>query len=165
LNFANLSHSEDYSNDPLSPKLVIIDDLMEESCDAIVDFFKAIITRISVLFLSRRISSIRGVVNANYIVVLKNPRDRAQIRHLAHQLFWRYEIPKRGIQQRYVEALWLFAALKKQLIRTSIERVFPKIRLITSTCRVDHFPVDSYKRRIRVIVYVSVINFSRDEDE
>jgi len=31
----------DYSNDPLSPKLVIIDDLMRESslCDAIVDLF------------------------------------------------------------------------------------------------------------------------------
>jgi len=32
---------EDYSNDPLSPKLVIIDDLLWESssCDAIVDLF------------------------------------------------------------------------------------------------------------------------------
>ena len=54
----------DYSNDPLSPKLVIIDNLMKELswCDAIVDLFIKVITRISVLFLSRRIYSIRDVV-------------------------------------------------------------------------------------------------------
>ena len=52
---------------------------------------KAVITRISVLFLSHRIYSIRDQrdisLNANYIVVLKNPRDRAQIRYLVRQVY------------------------------------------------------------------------------
>ena len=65
-----LRNPEDYSNDPLSPKLVIIDDLMRESssCDAIVDLSgpKAVITRISVLFLSRRTYSTRGMDSAIY---------------------------------------------------------------------------------------------------
>ena len=42
MNFAKVPRLEDYSNDPLSPKLLIIDDFMRESssCDAIgVDLF------------------------------------------------------------------------------------------------------------------------------
>jgi len=62
-----LSRPEDYSNDPLSPKLVIIDNLMRESLSWSWIFLpKAIITRISVLFLSCRIYSIRDVASVIY---------------------------------------------------------------------------------------------------
>ncbi|XP_011859145.1 PREDICTED: uncharacterized protein LOC105556661 [Vollenhovia emeryi] len=90
-----LPRPEDYSNDPLSPKLLIIDDLMRESSssDAIVD----LITKgshhknLSVILISQNLfHQGRGQrdisLNANYIVVFKNPRDRAQIRHLARQV-------------------------------------------------------------------------------
>jgi len=81
-----LPRPEDYSNDPLSPKLVI-DDLMRKSssCDAIMDLFTKVITRSSV-FLSRRISSIRSMVNATSSF-LKNARDRGEIHHLARQVY------------------------------------------------------------------------------
>jgi len=39
-------------------------------------------------------------LNVNYIVVFKNPRDRAQIRHLARQVFQWSKIPRRGILRR-----------------------------------------------------------------
>jgi len=81
-----LPRPEDYSNDPLSPKLVI-DDLMRKSssCDAIMDLFTKVITRSSV-FLSRRISPIRSMVNATSSF-LKNARDRGEIHHLARQVY------------------------------------------------------------------------------
>ena len=91
-----LPRSEDYSSDPLSPKLVIIDDLMRESssCDAIVDLFTkgSHHKNLSVILISQNLfHQGRGQrdisLNANYIVVFKNPRDRAQIRHLARQVY------------------------------------------------------------------------------
>ena len=91
-----LPRPEDYSNDPLSPKLVIIDDLMRESssCDAIVDLFTkgSHHKNLSVILISQNLfHQGRGQrdisLNANYIVVFKNPRDRAQIRHLARQVY------------------------------------------------------------------------------
>lgn len=91
-----LPRPEDYSNDPLSPKLVIIDDLMRESssCDTIVDLFTkgSHHKNLSVILISQNLfHQGRGQrdisLNANYIVVFKNPRDRAQIRHLARQVF------------------------------------------------------------------------------
>lgn len=91
-----LPRAEDYSTDPLSPKLVIIDDLMRESSssDAIVDLFTkgSHHKNLSVILISQNLfHQGRGQrdisLNANYIVVFKNPRDRAQIRHLARQVF------------------------------------------------------------------------------
>lgn len=91
-----LPRPEDYSYDPLSPKLVIIDDLMRESssCDAIVDLFTkgSHHKNLSVILISQNLfHQGRGQrdisLNANYIVVFKNPRDRAQIRHLARQVY------------------------------------------------------------------------------
>ena len=85
--------SEDYSNDPLSPKLVIIDDLMRESSRSWIFSSKAVIKNLSVIILiSQNLfhqgRSQRNIsLNANYIVVFKNPRDRAQIRHLARQVY------------------------------------------------------------------------------
>lgn len=91
-----LPRPEDYSNDPHCPKLVIIDDLMRESSssEAIVDLFTkgSHHKNLSVILISQNLfHQGRGQrdisLNANYIVVFKNPRDRAQIRHLARQVF------------------------------------------------------------------------------
>ncbi|RLU20353.1 hypothetical protein DMN91_006961 [Ooceraea biroi] len=92
-----LPRAEDYSSDPLTPKLVIIDDLIRESSssDAIVDLFTKGShhhKNLSVILISHNLfHQGRGQhdisFNANYIVVFKNPRDCAQIRHLARQVF------------------------------------------------------------------------------
>jgi len=91
-----LPRPEDYSSDPLSPKLVIIDDLMRESSssEVIVDLFTkgSHHKNLSVILISQNLfHQGRGQrdisLNANYIVVFKNPRDRAQIRHLARQVY------------------------------------------------------------------------------
>lgn len=91
-----LPRPEDYSNDPLCPKLIIIDDLMRESssCEVIVDLFTkgSHHKNLSVILISQNLfHQGRGQrdisLNANYIVVFKNPRDRAQIRHLARQVY------------------------------------------------------------------------------
>lgn len=91
-----LPRPEDYSNDPLCPKLVIIDDLMRESssCDAIVDLFTkgSHHKNLSVILISQNLFyQCRGQrdisLNTNYIVIFKNTRDRPQIRHLARQVF------------------------------------------------------------------------------
>jgi hypothetical protein len=91
-----LPRSKDYSSDPLSPKLVIIDDLTRESSssDAIVDFFtkNSHHKNLSVILISQNLfhqgREQRDIsLNANYIVVFKNPRDRAKIWHLARQVF------------------------------------------------------------------------------
>ena len=91
-----LPRPEDYSSDPFSPKLVIIDDLMRESssCDAIVDLFTkgSHHKNLSVILISQNLfhqgRGQRNIsLNANYIVIFKNPRDRAQIRHLARQVY------------------------------------------------------------------------------
>lgn len=91
-----LPRPEDYSNDPLCAKLIIIDDLMRESssCEVIVDLFTkgSHHKNLSVILISQNLfHQGRGQrdisLNANYIVVFKNPRDRAQIRHLARQVY------------------------------------------------------------------------------
>jgi len=87
-----LPRLEDYSSDPLSPKLVIIDDLMKKSSssEVIVDLFTkgSHHKNLSIILISQNLfHQGRGQrdisLDANYIVVFKNPRDRAQIRHLA----------------------------------------------------------------------------------
>jgi hypothetical protein len=91
-----LPRPEDYSNDPLCPKLVIIDDFMRESSssEVIVDLFTkgSHHKNLSVILISQNLfHQGRGQrdisLNTNYIVVFKNPRDRAQIRHLARQVY------------------------------------------------------------------------------
>lgn len=90
-----LPQSDDFQ-DARRPKLVILDDLMHESSatgQGIVHLF----TRgshhrnLSVFFLTQNLfhqgRNQRDIsLNANYIVVFKNPRDRAQIQHLARQV-------------------------------------------------------------------------------
>lgn len=85
----------DYSNDNALKKLIIIDDLMRESSNGtIVDLFTkgSHHKNISVIFITQNIfhqgHGHRDIsLNTNYIVIFKNPRDRAQIRHLARQVY------------------------------------------------------------------------------
>ena len=85
-----LPRNDDYVND-LRPKLIVIDDLMREASDnAVVDLFTkgSHHKNISVIFITQNLfhqgRGMRDIsLNANYIVVFKNPRDRAQIQHLA----------------------------------------------------------------------------------
>ena len=82
---------EYYSNEP---KLVIIDDLMREADFRVVDIFTKGCHHgnMSVFFTTQNLfHQGRGQrdisLNAHYIICFKNPRDKAQIRHLAHQVF------------------------------------------------------------------------------
>lgn len=96
-------------NDDKRPKLIVIDDLMRESSNnAIVDLFTkgSHHKNISVMFISQNIfHQGRGQrdisLNTNYIVIFKNPRDRAQIAHLARQIY--PEDPK-FLQEAYHDA-------------------------------------------------------------
>lgn len=79
--------------DTTKANLVIVDDLMRESDGKIVDLFtKGCHHRnISVFFITQNIfhqgKGQRDIsLNAHYIVIFKNPRDKAQIRHLAQQV-------------------------------------------------------------------------------
>lgn len=77
------------------PKLIIIDDLMRESSNkVIVDLFTkgSHHRNISVMYLTQNIfHQGRGQrdisLNANYVVLFKNPRDGAQFHHLARQVY------------------------------------------------------------------------------
>lgn len=90
------------------PNLVIIDDLMRESDGRVVDLFtKGCHHRnISVFFITRNLfhqgKGARDIsLNEHYIVCFKNPRDRAQIRHLAQQMYPEYS---KFIQDAYADA-------------------------------------------------------------
>lgn len=104
-----LPKSEDYSLDPHLKKLVIIDDLMRESSNgSVVDLFTkgSHHKNISVMFITQNIfhkgAHSRDIsLNSSYIILFKNPRDRAQIQHLARQVF--PEDPK-FLQEAYQDA-------------------------------------------------------------
>lgn len=90
-----LPKPEDYSNDPQLKKLLIIDDMMREASNhVIVDLFTkgSHHKNISVFFITQNLfhkgTYARDIsLNASYIVLFKNPRDRAQIQHLARQVY------------------------------------------------------------------------------
>lgn len=90
-----LPQPADYAHDNDKKKLIIIDDLMRESSNnTIVDLFTkgSHHKNISVIFITQNIfhqgHGQRDIsLNANYIVLFKNPRDRAQIQHLARQVY------------------------------------------------------------------------------
>ena len=76
------------------PKLVILGDLMNETGGTVVDLFTkgSHHKNLSVFYLTQNLfHQGRGQrdisLNANYLVVFKNPQDRAQIRHLARQVY------------------------------------------------------------------------------
>lgn len=85
----------DYSYDHDKKKLMILDDLLVESSDN--DDVLNLFTKgshhgnSSVFFTTQNLfhkgKNHRDIsLNSNYLVLLKNPRDKSQIRHLAHQL-------------------------------------------------------------------------------
>ena len=103
-----LPQSADFASDPRA-KLIVIDDLMREaSNNSIVDLFTkgSHHKNLSVIFITQNLfhqgHGQRDIsLNTNYIVVFKNPRDRAQIQHLARQIF--PENP-RFLQEVYFDA-------------------------------------------------------------
>ena len=81
--------------DAEQPRLIIIDDLMRESSNSpvIIDLFTKGChhKNISVSFITQNIfykgKNVRDIsLNCHYMVLFKNPRDKAQIRHLAQQM-------------------------------------------------------------------------------
>ena len=99
-----------YSEDSDKKKLIILDDLMRESssCDVRLDLFTkgSHHKNISVIFITQNIlhkgKSQRDIsLNTKYIVLYKNPRNRAQIQHLARQVY--PEDPK-FLQEAYLDA-------------------------------------------------------------
>lgn len=104
-----LPQSSDFTSDS-KPKLLIIDDQMNNpSTGTIVsDLFTkwSHHRNLSVFFITQNIfHQARGSrdisLNTSYIVLFKNPRDRAQIQHLARQIW--PENPK-FIQESYIDA-------------------------------------------------------------
>ncbi|XP_039313836.1 uncharacterized protein LOC120359655 isoform X1 [Solenopsis invicta] len=90
----SLPRNDDYADDP-RPKLIVIDDLMREASDnSVIDLFTkgSHHKNLSVIFITQNLfhqgRGMRDIsLNANYIVAFKNPRDRAQIQHLARQVY------------------------------------------------------------------------------
>lgn len=86
-----LPHQTDYADEP-GPKLIVIDDNMRESGSAnLIDLFTkgSHHQNISLLFLTQNLfyKGQRDLsLNVSYLIVFKNPRDRAQINHLARQI-------------------------------------------------------------------------------
>lgn len=89
-----LPKSEHYSSDPQVNKLLILDDLMHEGQNQLI---LELFTRgshhknISVIFITQNFfhksSFARDIsLNASYIVLMKNPRDKAQINFIARQV-------------------------------------------------------------------------------
>lgn len=94
--------------DTSKPNLLIIDDLMRESDGRIVDLFTKGChhKNLSVFFITQNIfhqgKGQRDIsLNAHYIVLFKNPRDKGQVRHLAQQVC--PETP-RFLQEAYADA-------------------------------------------------------------
>ncbi len=90
-----LPQAEDYSSDNEKTKLVILDDLMRESSGAVVlDLFSrgSHHKNLSVIFITQNLfhqgKAQRDIsLNTTYMVIFKNPRDRAQIGFLARQVY------------------------------------------------------------------------------
>ncbi|CAH0551102.1 unnamed protein product [Brassicogethes aeneus] len=90
------------------PTLIIIDDLMKEAGGAIVDIFTkgSHHRNLSVFYITQNLfhqgKGQRDIsLNAHYIIYFKNPRDKAQISHLARQV---YPENSRFIQDAYYDA-------------------------------------------------------------
>ena len=104
-----LPQSTDWLNDP-KPKLIINDDLVRElsSGGAIVNFFTkgSHRNKLSVICITQNIfhqgKGQRDIsLNAHYIAIFRNLRDRAQIRHLIRQL---YPENPRFLEEAYQDA-------------------------------------------------------------
>lgn len=103
-----LPQSSDFTGD-VNPKLIIIDDLMREgSNNSVADLFTkgSHHKNLSIIFLSQNLfhqgPSSRDIsLNAHYMVIFKNPRDRAQIQHMARQI---YPENSKFLQEAYYDA-------------------------------------------------------------
>lgn len=107
------------------PKLVVVDDFMTESSksSAITDLFTKGChhKNISVFFITQNLfhsgKNQRDLsLNTHYLVLFKNPRDKAQIRHLAQQM---YPSNSKFLTEAYLDATnrphgYLFLDLKQQ---------------------------------------------------
>lgn len=131
-----LPQLSDFSGDD-RPKLIILDDLMSESSNkTVVDIFTKYShhKNLSVIYLTQNLfHQGRGQrdisLNAHYIVVFKNPRDKAQIQHFGRQL---YPENSKFIQEAYNDATskphgYLLIDLKQQTEETCRVRscIFP----------------------------------------
>lgn len=90
------------------PRLLIIDDLMRESNGNIVDLFSkgSHHRNMSTIFITQNIfhqgkGSRDMSLNAHYIVLFKNPRDKSQIFHFARQV---YPENTRHVHEAYLDA-------------------------------------------------------------
>jgi len=75
------------------PKLVILDDLMHETNENVAKLFTKIShhRNVSVISITQNIfpknKNARDIaLNSHYLVIFKNPRDKAQVNHLARQI-------------------------------------------------------------------------------
>ena len=102
-----LPKAQDYSGDNAKNKLVIIDDLMREASNgAILDLFTkhSHHKNISIIYITQNLfyKGQRDIsLNAGYLVIFKNPRDRSQIQYLARQVY--PEDPK-FLQEAYMDS-------------------------------------------------------------
>ena len=103
-----LPQFSDFSSDN-KPKLIILDDLQKESSSSIiVDLFTkgSHHWNLSVIFVTQNLfyqgrNQRTITLNASYLVIFKNPRDRSQISHMARQVY--PENPK-FLQEAYYDA-------------------------------------------------------------
>src|SRR5436190_15921849 len=103
-----LPDMNDFDASAAGPNLIIIDDMMRETDANVVDLFTkgSHHRNLSVFFITQNLfHQGRGQrdisLNAHYIICFKNPRDRAQIRHLARQVF---PDETRFIEEAYADA-------------------------------------------------------------
>jgi len=89
---AGLPDLDDY--DGSEPALIVVDDMMREADSRVSDLFTkgSHHRNTSVFFITQNLfhqgKGQRDIsLNAHYIVYFKNPRDRAQIKHLARQAY------------------------------------------------------------------------------
>ena len=98
MNIPNLQFEEGFPNaslfDPKTRKLVVTDDLMAETDGRVTTLFtkKGHQSNISILYLVQNVfpknkESRTISLNAQYMVVFKNPRDTSQITHLARHMY------------------------------------------------------------------------------
>lgn len=92
--YQGLPNPAHYSNDKDKKKLMGLDDLYKEADTEVLNLFTkgSHHKNISIMFLSQNIfykgSISRDIsLNTNYIVIFKNPRDSAQFRYLARQVY------------------------------------------------------------------------------
>jgi len=132
-----LPQSEDFLNDN-KPKLVIIDDQMREEKGSVTDIFTkwGHHRNISVIFITQNLfqQGQRTIsLNSHYIVIFKNPRDQAQISHLARQMF---PHNPRFLQEAYTDATFV----PHGYLLLDLKQKTPEWRKV----RANIFPTDDY---------------------